>query len=66
MKLFALVLVFVTCNAFAAEAKPVGAAANAFLGDLTRCDNTFFETLKKERDAFSSVFLSRCHNPIVF
>ena len=56
MKFFALVLAFLTCNAFAAESKSVNAAANALLADLTRCDKTFFETLKKERDVCTSVF----------
>jgi hypothetical protein len=51
MKFLVLVVLILTCSAFARESK----ADNALLSDLTRCDRTFFETLKRERDTFAAV-----------
>jgi hypothetical protein len=49
------VVLFLSCSAFVAESKSADPSTNVLLSDLTRCDRTFFETLKKERDAFATV-----------
>jgi hypothetical protein len=50
MKLVTLILVALSMNAIAAEPR----LADVLLGDLTRCDRKFFETLGQQRGELSS------------
>ncbi len=62
MKFIALMFLFFSMNAFGMDARP----ADALLGDLTRCDRKFFETLHQQRDEFAHVYHFRNAPPISY